>query len=88
MIERDSFVYDQKKMIALPEGSTLEIPDSLAAQQLLIDFKNTEIDVNIPEFKLNIFQDSILLHTLTALSTIDQKFHLFCFYKKLNPVLP
>ncbi len=63
MIARDSFVYDQRKMTVLPKGSTLRIPDSLVAQQLLSDFRNTEIDINIPEYKLNIFQDSILLHT-------------------------
>ncbi|MFT6796069.1 MAG: hypothetical protein ACJART_001207 [Maribacter sp.] len=63
MIARDSFVYDQRKMIVLPKGSILKIPDSLAACQILEDFANTEIDVNIPEFKLRIFQDSILLHT-------------------------
>jgi len=63
MIARDSFVYDQRKMIVLPKGSILKIPDSLTACQILEDFANTEIDVNIPEFKLRIFQDSMLLHT-------------------------
>ncbi|WP_291869706.1 L,D-transpeptidase [Maribacter sp.] len=63
MIARDSFVYDQRKMIALPKGSILNIPDSLTACQILENFKNTEIDVNIPEFKLRIFEDSILLYS-------------------------
>ncbi|WP_282112039.1 L,D-transpeptidase [Maribacter stanieri] len=62
MMARDSFVYDQKQMIALPKGSQLTIPDSLSACKLLEAFSNTEIDVNIPEYKLRIFQDSILLY--------------------------
>ncbi len=63
MIALDSFVYDQRKMIALPKGSILKIPDSLAACRILENFANTEIDVNIPEFKLRIFENSILLYT-------------------------
>lgn len=64
MIARDSFVYDQRQMIVLPKGSQLEIPDSLSACTILENFERTAIDVNIPEFKLRIFQDSILLHTI------------------------
>ncbi|WP_236631053.1 MULTISPECIES: L,D-transpeptidase [Zobellia] len=63
MMARDSFVYDQRQMIILPEGSVLHLPDSAKACRLLDDFAHTEIDVNIPEFKLRIFQDSVLLHT-------------------------
>lgn len=63
MMARDSFVYDQKQMIVLPKGSQLKIPDSLSACKLLEDFSNTEIDLNIPEYKLRIFQDSILLYS-------------------------
>lgn len=62
MMARDSFVYDQKQMIVLPIGSQLTIPDSLSACKLLEAFSNTEIDVNIPEYKLRIFQDSTLLY--------------------------
>ena len=63
MMARDSFVYDQRQMIVLPKGSQLNIPDSLSASKLLNNFFNTEIDINIPEYKLRIFQDSILLYT-------------------------
>lgn len=64
MIARDSFVYDQRQLTVLPKGSILMIPDSLTVCHMLEDFANTEIDINIPEFKLRIFQNSILLHTL------------------------
>ena len=62
MMALDSFVYDQKQMIVLPKGSLLTIPDSLSTCKLLEAFSNTEIDVNIPEYKLRIFQDSTLLY--------------------------
>ncbi len=58
MIDRDSFVYDQGKMIVIRAGDSLRIPDSLAAGRILKDFRNTFIDVKIPEFRLRIVQDS------------------------------
>ncbi len=59
---RDSFVYSQKKMIALPSGSLIRIPDSIQAKKLLGAFQKTVIDINIPEFKLRIYEDSIQLY--------------------------
>lgn len=63
MIERDSFVYNQKKLLALPEGSVLNIPDSLTACKMVSAFDQLKIDVNLPEFLLRIYQDTVLLHT-------------------------
>lgn len=63
MMERDSFVYDQRQQIVLSKGSTLRIPDSLNACRMLEEFTNTEIDINIPEFRLRIFKDSVLVHS-------------------------
>ncbi len=63
MIQRDSFVYDQKEMVVLKPADTLIIPDSLFAYRILGDMGKTWIDVNIPEFKLRIYQDSTLLFT-------------------------
>lgn len=57
MKARDSFVYNQKKIIVLQEGTFITIPDSTTALKLLNSFKNTLIDINIPEFKLRIFED-------------------------------
>jgi hypothetical protein len=62
MIKKDSFVYDQKKLMVLKKGQSLKIPDSTEASSLLNSFKNTVIDINIPEFKLRIYQDSTLLY--------------------------
>lgn len=53
---RDSFVYNQRKMIALPNKNSIIIPDSVQAVHILNTFENTLIDINIPEFKLRIFE--------------------------------
>ncbi len=63
MMARDSFVYDQKKMIVLKAFESLIVPDSLEASKILKDMESTWIDVNIPEFKLRIYKDSALLYT-------------------------
>jgi len=62
MKARDSFVYRQKKMIALPIGNLIRIPDSIQAKKLLGEFQKTVIDINIPEFKLRIYEDAIQLY--------------------------
>lgn len=58
---RDSFVYNQKKMVVITESSQLIIPDIYMADSLQKAFKNTFIDINIPEYKLRIYQDSVKL---------------------------
>ena len=62
MIERDSFVYNQKEMVILKKGNRLIIPDSLAVDSLRNLFKVTFIDINIPEFKLRICTDSLIFY--------------------------
>ncbi|WNH12623.1 L,D-transpeptidase [Thalassobellus suaedae] len=62
MKARDSFIYNQKKMIVIPKGTYITIPDSTTAIKLLNSFKKTTIDINIPEFKLRIYEDSIKLY--------------------------
>ncbi|PXX31366.1 L,D-transpeptidase [Arenibacter sp. ARW7G5Y1] len=58
----DSFVYDQSKMIVLKAHDTLLIPNDTEGQGIIRDLEHTWIDVNIPEFKLRIYQDSLLLY--------------------------
>lgn len=62
MIKKDSFVYNQKEMIVLPKGSNILIPDSTVTSSILNSMNKTRIAINIPEFKLRIFQDSLLLY--------------------------
>ncbi|TFG77243.1 MAG: murein L,D-transpeptidase [Flavobacteriales bacterium] len=62
MKARDSFVYDQKKMVVLPKGNQLMLPDSITACRIQNDLNHSWVDVNIPEFKLRIYRDSVMLH--------------------------
>lgn len=61
MMARDSFVYDQRKMLVLKSFDSIMIPDSLSAGHIMDSFNKTHLDVNIPEFKLRIYQDTALL---------------------------
>ncbi len=63
MIARDSFVYDQRKLIILKKNDSIKIPSHKTAEALNKALKSILIDVNIPEFKLRIYQDSILKYT-------------------------
>lgn len=63
MMARDSFVYDQRKLLVLKTTDSLIVPDSLTAASIFHNFKNSYLDVNIPEFKLRIYQDSSVLFT-------------------------
>jgi len=59
MMKKDSFVYDQKELIVLHKGSRLIIPNEKFADSMLNSFSKTFIEINIPEFKLRIYEDSI-----------------------------
>ena len=61
-IAKDSFVYNQKKMVVLPKGAQLIIPDAIAAMAINESFQQTLIDVNIPEFKLRIYEGTNQLY--------------------------
>lgn len=76
MMAKDSFVYDQKEMIALPKGSEIVIPEYGEAKMLLNDFDNTLIDINIPEYKLRIYQGSNLVHEFPVRVGRDEKKYL------------
>ena len=60
---KDSFVYDQTQMIVLRQHDLLFFPKKKDVDSLSNIFESTLIDVNIPEFKLRILQDSVILYT-------------------------
>ncbi len=66
MKARDSLVYNQKEMIVIRAGSMLEVPAFAKAEKIMSSLEKTYIDVNIPEFKLCIYEDSLLLHQCTV----------------------
>ncbi|MDG1730346.1 MAG: L,D-transpeptidase [Algibacter sp.] len=84
MKARDSFVYNQKKMIVLPKGAIITIPDSLKAIKLQNSFKNISIDVNIPEYKLRILKDSTELFEFPIRVGRDEKKYLKMAGRVLN----
>lgn len=62
MIKKDSFIYNQKEMIVLKKGSKIVIPDLYTASNILRSMNKTKIVINIPEYKLRIFEDTLLLY--------------------------
>ena len=62
MKAQDSFVYDQRKMIILPRGSNIIIPTYGQAKPLIAELEKFSIDINIPEYKLRIFQGATKLY--------------------------
>lgn len=73
---RDSFIYNQKKMIILNKGVDLIIPNLEQANEIISSFKKTKIDVNIPEFKLRIYEDSTQLFSFLVRVGKDTKRYL------------
>jgi L,D-transpeptidase ErfK/SrfK len=76
MKEKDSFVYNQKKMVILKKGDHLILPNSKLANRLINSFKETKIDINIPEFKLRIFENSKELYNFPIRVGRDEKKYL------------
>ncbi len=62
MMQRDSFVFDQRQMIVLRPRDSLLVPNKMVAGKLWQAFAKTQIDVNIPEFKLRIIENSTVLY--------------------------
>ena len=64
-MERGVFVYDQRAHVVLHKGDSLAIPALYTASQLNEKLSQIHIDVNLPEYKLRIWQGDNLLHTFT-----------------------
>jgi L,D-transpeptidase ErfK/SrfK len=61
MMAQDSFVYDQKELIVIRAGDSIHLPASEKANSILSDFERTWIDINIPEYRLRVYKDSVEL---------------------------
>lgn len=84
MEERDSFVYDQTQLFVLRKSDTLSIPDSIYASEIWKKISTTVIDVNIPEFKLRIYQNGDTLLTCSVRVGRDAKKYLAVAKRKVN----
>ena len=60
---RDSFVYDQKKLVILRKGDILKIPTLEKVDTLKAKMARTSLDINIPEFKLRIIEGNDTIYT-------------------------
>lgn len=63
MMQKGIFVYNQKNLIVLNKGDTILIPDDVAVQNIIRSMQTTRILINIPEFKLRIYEDTIVKYT-------------------------
>jgi L,D-transpeptidase ErfK/SrfK len=73
---KGSFIYDQKKMIVLTKGVGLILPDSILAKKITTSFQKTVIDINIPEFKLRIIEDTTEIFKFNIRVGRDEKKYL------------
>ena len=48
-----------------PRGASITIPDSTSALTILNSFQKTILDINIPEYKLRIYEDSLELYSFS-----------------------
>jgi len=76
MIARDSFVYDQKQLPVLRAGDSLKLPSQKEAKELTQFLGGLKLDINIPEYKLRIFQKDSLLYTFPIRVGQDKKKYL------------
>jgi len=76
LMERGKFVYDPTSIVILEKGDSLLIPNAKEAKILQAKMDNTIIDVNIPEFKLQILEGDDLIHQCNVRVGKDTKRYL------------
>lgn len=70
-----NFVYDQRKMVVLKPGDTLQIPGPKTAAALLKKMSETRLDINIPAFELRILEgDSLLRRVPVRVGKNEKKY--------------
>jgi len=62
MMGRGIFIYNQKQIVVMPKGATIKFPSTEIANQIINSFQRTTLDINIPEFKLRIYEGTALLY--------------------------
>lgn len=63
LMEKGIFNEDSQALIALKEGQMIFIPDSLQTQEIKTQLSKTHLEMNIPEFSLQIIQDEKELYS-------------------------
>ncbi len=57
LMDKGIFNEDSQALLALTKDRVLEIPDSIQTQKIREQLSNTHLELNIPEYRLRIFQD-------------------------------
>lgn len=65
-VAKGEFVYDQGELIIIEKGEIILIPNDKWIIDLLNEQRKTRIEVNIPEYKLRIYQEAELLNTISV----------------------
>jgi len=76
MAERDRFVYDQRDLIILQRGDTIFIPNKYQAEAYFDYQDSIVLDVNIPEFKLRIWNGADTLYAFPVRVGRDERKYL------------
>lgn len=63
LIQKDSFLYDQREWIVLAEGRELLLPDSTTGAAIRDHLGTFRLDVNIPEFRLRMYSGPSVLYS-------------------------
>jgi L,D-transpeptidase ErfK/SrfK len=82
--ERGIISLDPKKLPIFTPGQFLVIPDSLAVDSLNSVFKQTYLDLNIPEFKLRVMQSGRLIHEFPVRVGRNESRHLAMAGRVMN----
>lgn len=76
MMARDSFVYDQRDLVILKAGDTIFIPNADQANKYFVYQQKIVLDLNIPEFKLRIWDGEDTLYTFPVRVGRDERKYL------------
>lgn len=74
--DKGQFVENQKKIVVLHKGDSIYLPDLAIVTRINKSFQNTIIDINIPEYKLRIYEDSTMLYEFLVRVGRDEKKYL------------
>ena len=76
LADQGIFIEDPKSTVVIHKDEPLQVPDSVTSTKLRESILATSIDVNIPEFKLRIFEEDHLIYEFQVRVGKDKKEYL------------
>jgi len=83
-MKNGKFIYDQDSLVVMPVGSSLLIPNEVRAAGIADTLAHTLIDVNIPEYRLRIYEFGNLKFTFHVRVGQDKSKYLGTVGRKLD----